>query len=160
MIFFSKSGLTCRKISKMTQEYLTNTYLGICDPIKVVWKRFYTILKNRFWVSPASWPLGWVNWRSRSGLRGVSQASKWLYLSEFLINLDETGVKYVQFHYSEQLKTLRIEIRGLFQKLEKMTIFFTFLVIFLSPKLQKILCSRGWLQGAKCRNFFKNLKNR
>ena len=34
MTFFSKSGLTCRKISKMTWEYLTNTYLGICDPKK------------------------------------------------------------------------------------------------------------------------------
>ena len=94
MTFFSKSGLTCRKISKMTWEYLTNTYLGICDPIKVVWKRFYTILKNRFWLSPA------LPAPSRGVLRAPEpeyvpfRPPKWLYLGEFLADLDETGVRY------------------------------------------------------------------
>ena len=132
MTFFSKSGLTCRKISKMTWEYLTNTYLGICDPIKVVWKRFYTILKNRFWLSPASWPLVGVNWRAGSRLRGVSWASKWLYLGEFLTDLDESGVKWHQNHIRKQVKALRIEIGSLFEKLEALVTFFTKTSLFWS----------------------------
>ena len=57
-------------------------------------------------------------------------APKWLYLGEFLADLDETGVKYHQNHSGEQVKALRIEIGGLFEELDDMVTFFKKTVIF------------------------------